>query len=219
MSVFYSGWGYWEYDCMDSFDGETMRETVDKGDFIKVCNVFELPEDNKREIEFLGKTTVCYLLECIRSDGKGIRFAGYRTEPIDEPRFILCDERKGEQRFNIDNRPIITKTETFTKNEIIESPARSDAPINETETERNIILMQPAYLDQTHPMFSNELSIAIQAWNDVLECNPEKPKTGSRKKLIGIWLESHHKTLTLEAKKRITTLLNPDKNGGAPSLD
>ncbi|PPK69392.1 hypothetical protein B0F88_110179 [Methylobacter tundripaludum] len=217
MSVFYSGWGYWEYDCMDSFDGETMRETIDKGSFIKVCNVFELPEDAEREIEFLGETTVSYLLECIRSDGKGIRFVEYHTQPIDEPRFILCDERKGEQRFNIDNRPIIEKTKTYTKDEIIESQARDDAPINETETERNIILMQPAYLDQTHPMFSEELNIAIKAWNEVLECNPEKPKKGSRKKLIEDWLETNHKTLPMEAKKRIATLLNPDKNGGAPS--
>jgi hypothetical protein len=140
MSVFYSGWGYWEYDCMDSFDGETMRETIDKGSFIKVCNVFELPEDAEREIEFLGKTTVCYLLECIRSDGKGIRFAEYRTEPIGEPRFILCDERKGEQRFNIDNRPIIEKTVKFTKDDIIESQARDDTPKDLSETERNTML-------------------------------------------------------------------------------
>jgi hypothetical protein len=81
----------------------------------------------------------------------------------------------------------------------------------------------PTYLDPNHPMFSEELSIAIQAWNAVLECNPDKPKQGSRKKLIENWLENwlktQHKTLTKEAKIRIATLLNPDKNGGAPSSD
>ncbi len=77
----------------------------------------------------------------------------------------------------------------------------------------------PTYLDPKHPMFSEELSIAIRAWDAVLECNPDKPKQGSRKKLIENWLENHHKTLTKEAKIRIATLLNPDKNGGAPSSD
>ena len=77
----------------------------------------------------------------------------------------------------------------------------------------------PAYLDPMHPMFSDELNIAILAWNAVLECNPGKPKRGSRKKLIENWLETHHKDMPTEAKNRIATLLNPDKNGGAPPSD
>ncbi len=77
----------------------------------------------------------------------------------------------------------------------------------------------PAYLDPKHPMFSEELSIAILAWNAVLECNPDKPKRGSRKQLIENWLELHYGKMTKEAKTRITTLLNPDKNGGAPPSD
>ena len=54
-----------------------------------------------------------------------------------------------------------------------------------------LINAPPAYLDPKHPMFSEELSIAIQAWNTVLECNPGRPKQGSRKKLIENWLEIH----------------------------
>jgi hypothetical protein len=77
----------------------------------------------------------------------------------------------------------------------------------------------PAYLDPKHPMFSEELSIAIMAWRAVLECSPDKPKKGSRKQLIENWLELHYKTMPKEAKTRITTLLNPDKNGGAPPSD
>ncbi|EGW22313.1 hypothetical protein [Methylobacter tundripaludum] len=78
----------------------------------------------------------------------------------------------------------------------------------------------PAYLDPKHPAFSDELSIAIQAWNAVLDHNPDRPKQGSRKKLIEEWLETHYqKTLSREARIRIATLLNPDKNGGAPSSD
>jgi len=78
---------------------------------------------------------------------------------------------------------------------------------------------KPVYLDGNHPMFSCELSIAIEAWEQVLLSNPPKQKTGSRKKLIIEWLEKHHKQLPKEAKERIAKMLNPDGNGGAPSLD
>ena len=89
----------------------------------------------------------------------------------------------------------------------------TDTQLNQSGESNDI----SAYLDKKHPMFSEELSIAIEAWYAVLECNPDKPNRGSRKKLISNWLETHHSTLTTEAKSRITTLLNPDKNGGAPS--
>jgi hypothetical protein len=87
------------------------------------------------------------------------------------------------------------------------------------EQQAMLINTPPAYLDQNHPMFSEELSIAILAWNAVLECNPDKPKKGSRKQLIESWLELHYKTMPKEAKTRIATLLNPDKYGGAPPSD
>ncbi|MDP2901634.1 MAG: hypothetical protein Q8N96_00795 [Methylovulum sp.] len=79
---------------------------------------------------------------------------------------------------------------------------------------------KPAYLAESHPMFSRELSIAIEAWEQVLSSNPPKQKTGSRKKLIIDWLEKHHKNhLPKEARERIAIMLNPDRNGGAPSTD
>ena len=78
---------------------------------------------------------------------------------------------------------------------------------------------KPAYLDKNHPMFRRELSIAIEAWEQVLSSNPPRQKTGSRKKLIISWLEKHHKDLSGEAIKRISIMLNPDENGGAPSTD
>lgn len=72
------------------------------------------------------------------------------------------------------------------------------------------------YLDENHPLFSQELSIANEVWEHVLSKNPAKPKTGSRKKLIIDYLDKHHGDLSIEAKIRIATMLNPDKSGGAP---
>ena len=140
MSVFYSGWGYWEYDCIVSFDDEIQQKTIDEGLLMEVCCLFELPKKAEKEIKYQGESTVSYLLECIRSDNEGIEFNDYRAEPISEPRFILCKEREGEQRRNIDNRPIIKKMIKFTKDDIKESPAVDVIPKNLTETERNTML-------------------------------------------------------------------------------
>ena len=75
---------------------------------------------------------------------------------------------------------------------------------------------KPSCLNEDHPMFSRELTIAVEAWEQVLSSNPDKPKTGSRKKLITQWLENNHKELTSEAKERIAVMINPDGNGGTP---
>lgn len=77
----------------------------------------------------------------------------------------------------------------------------------------------PAYLDATHPLHSRELSIAISAWEAVLQANPDKPKTGSRKQLIEKWLREHHPKLKQAEIDRITTMINPDKDGGAPKTE
>lgn len=66
--------------------------------------------------------------------------------------------------------------------------------------------VKPAYLDENHPMFSRELSIAIEAWEQVLSNSPPKPKTGSRKNLILNWLEEYHKNLPVSAKVRIAVM-------------
>lgn len=78
---------------------------------------------------------------------------------------------------------------------------------------------KPAYLDENHPMFSRELSIAVEAWEQVLSTNPPKQSKGTRKQLILNWLEEHHKKLPALAKERIAVMLNPDSNGGTPPSD
>lgn len=77
----------------------------------------------------------------------------------------------------------------------------------------------PAYLDKTHGCYSEELFIAIQAWQAVFSSNPARPKTGSRKGLIGKWLDDNHPKLEKNAKDRITVLLNPDKSGGVSKTE
>ncbi len=77
----------------------------------------------------------------------------------------------------------------------------------------------PVYLDTAHPLHSKELSIAIEAWEAVLQSNPDKPKVGSRKQLVEKWLEDNHSELNQSEKERITAMINPDKAGGAPKSE
>ncbi|MGZ5051391.1 MAG: hypothetical protein ACXWF8_10715 [Methylobacter sp.] len=111
MLVFYSGWGYWEYDCIAPFDGERMQNRVDRGPLQKVCCLFELPENGKKEFKYNGEATVSYLLECKRSDGEGIEFKDYYYQAAEDdvPRFVLCEEQVDE------NQPPIPRTVKFTK--------------------------------------------------------------------------------------------------------
>ncbi len=78
------------------------------------------------------------------------------------------------------------------------------------------------YLDPKHLMFSAELYIVIQIWNILAERNPGKRTKGSRKKdieqFLNEWLQQYpYITLTKESQERIIFMINPDRNGGAPS--
>ncbi|MBF6647184.1 hypothetical protein [Methylobacter sp. BlB1] len=125
----------------------------------------------------------------------------------DKLHYILHPELDHVDRLELGDS---TNTETTANTDRLVKTKYIDAALSDSH---------PAYLDPKHPMFSEELNIAIRAWTEVLECTPEKPKRGSRKHLIEKWLETYHKSLSSEAKKRIATLVNPDKNGGAPSSD
>lgn len=76
----------------------------------------------------------------------------------------------------------------------------------------------PSYLDPDHPMYSKELSIAIEVWLDVLSGNPDRPKRGTRKALIEERLKKNYH-LDKSVIERIAVMLNPDKNGGAPKTE
>ncbi len=71
------------------------------------------------------------------------------------------------------------------------------------------------YLNSSHPMYSEELAAAIETWESVLQCNPPRPKTGSRKSFIEKHLKDNYSTFNKSQRDRITLILNPDK-GGAP---
>jgi hypothetical protein len=79
-------------------------------------------------------------------------------------------------------------------------------------------LVGSVIIDISHPLTSHEFNVALKAWKEVLETNPSKPNTGSRKKLLENWLDQNNSDfkLSIAARERIATLLNPDNNGGAP---
>lgn len=145
MLVFYSGWGYWQFDSIESYEGVDRNEekcirTQAASPFIKVCALFTLPKDAEKEITYQNETTVNHLMEYSHSEGDGSELINPETNPISDFRFILCHEREGEQKFSIDDRPIIEKTVVYTKDDIKKSPELDTAPKKLNETERNTML-------------------------------------------------------------------------------
>ena len=82
---------------------------------------------------------------------------------------------------------------------------------------------QSPYLDRNHPMFSEELYIAITIWQELFSSGEDvkKMKRKASGRLIHEWLEKNQRNLSHSAKKRFKTLCNPDiyKAGGATSTE
>jgi hypothetical protein len=109
--------------------------------------------------------------------------------------------------------PIIRENAIKLLNELVGTPNFLTEPDNKSPL---LLNSSNAFIDPNHAMVSNDFKIAIEAWTAVLAHKPNRPRRGSRKKLIEDWLENNYPKIPSEAKKRIATLLNPDKNGGAP---
>lgn len=75
------------------------------------------------------------------------------------------------------------------------------------------------FLNHSYKNHSSGLRVAVEAWVYVLQCNPKRPKTGSRKQIIESWLAEHYPAISKSNKDRITTLINPDSNGGVSSTN
>jgi hypothetical protein len=216
MLAFYKGWGYWQYDL----DHNPVKVKLDP---MEVSTYFRLPEDNKNEVTILGKTTVNYLLRSSDTNEKAINKIQYELDnnEINHAHFILCQEWKyGSQ--------LIEKFCLGLKKDIEDNDLGEVLPLfssqNELEQANNSIAPIPEYLylDPKHSMLSEELAIAIKAFKEVLE-NPDVKLKSSPKKKIEEWLEKNYpdsvlikSALTKSAKERIATLVNPNKNGGAP---
>lgn len=91
-----------------------------------------------------------------------------------------------------------------------------DNNIKEAYKMCSVSLSHEPYCDVSHPGYSKELDVAIRVWLDVVSNQAEKPKGQSFKKAIRKWIDKNHSDLSNEAKERIATLVNPNKNGGAP---
>ena len=224
VDVFFSGYGNWCLNQSNEYAEYVSFKEEEKG-FFKLSEVDGLSYTYTKDLTRVNK-----LLPCDRPNSAFLRMVQegkLSKEDIDRCYFEIC---KYETVYPPVEKDIVGRAVNPIEQQkslmspkwqkvdyelIVVEPEKS----NNIESKTDNMLMPPTYLDSKHPMFSEELSIAIQAWNEVLECNPDKPKTGSRKQLVEVWLETYNPTLTKQAKNRIATLLNPDKNGGAPSSD
>ena len=79
-------------------------------------------------------------------------------------------------------------------------------------------LATPPYLDPSFPIQSDELQIAIRAWTALYVDRGYDPKGLGHTTQIEAWLSKHYPKprLTITARKRIATVVNPNKMGGNP---
>jgi len=85
-----------------------------------------------------------------------------------------------------------------------------------TALDTNII--DAPYLNRKHEYFSEELYAAISAWVEIYNGGKFKIKH-SHKVQIMKWLSENYTHFSKEAIKRVATVVNCNKRGGAPSLE
>jgi hypothetical protein len=78
----------------------------------------------------------------------------------------------------------------------------------------------PPYLDRNHKNFSKEMTIAVGTWLALYGPSGSYKSKRSHKSQSNDYLDKHHPDLSNDAKKRIATLVNPQKNkkGGTPKI-
>ncbi len=78
--------------------------------------------------------------------------------------------------------------------------------------------VDPPYMDPTYSVQSDELQIAIRAWTALYVDGGYDPKGLGHTTQIKAWLKKHYPNpkLTVTARERITTVVNPNKTGGNP---
>ena len=74
--------------------------------------------------------------------------------------------------------------------------------------------------DAKHDFYAKELKIAVEAWTELYKKNPPPHvPQGGHKTYIAKWLEEKHPSLSLRAKERIATIVNPNSKGGASPIE
>jgi len=74
------------------------------------------------------------------------------------------------------------------------------------------------YMNSDHVYFSEELEMGVSAWMHFFENGNFITRKGP-KDPIRRWLKEHYPKASLTAIERVTTIVNPNKKGGAPSVD
>lgn len=134
-------------------------------------------------------------------------------------KYLCFDDDSDKRMYLIWGNQSLSKIDIFNKAELKTFRANdSENALKLLIDDSNSKTETPEYLNEKHEMHSPELAAAIETWESVLKCNPQKPKTGSRKALIENHIKEKYKFNPTQIE-RITTMINPDKTGGAPKTE
>lgn len=170
MLVYYSGWGYWEYDIDDE---NALTKTAREHPSFE-SGLFQLDYSAELDIKYNGEATINCLVES-KIQHPDIAKAITRYKHSDPARFILCEDWIENSDFLIEN-PTINKWVKYTKNNII-AIMEDDKPKTQTENERN-----------------NMLKLIIGMAIDAYGYEPDKNRnnlTGNNKNSLNAKLQTH----------------------------
>ena len=113
-------------------------------------------------------------------------------------------------------RPSDSMAKQFPPFKIVSYVKRED--LYAFEERFGIHVSQPrSHVPSKGPFLSEDLRIANEVYVALYISNPDVGKRGHKERIRG-WIKQHYPDLSAEAVKRITTLVNPNKKGGAPKL-
>ena len=143
---------------------------------------------------------------CLVTDGLCTPRLFKEGEDIDEYLYSSEPDRFPETRFS-------TKTVISLKDvEHFENKWRE-----QINNERNTHITMPPYLDPSHEHYSEELAFGVNTWVSLYGGNGKySPKRGHKHQIKA---ELAGKGLSCSAIERITTVVNPNKKGGAPAIE
>ncbi|MCK9276241.1 MAG: hypothetical protein M0P57_14270 [Syntrophales bacterium] len=73
-------------------------------------------------------------------------------------------------------------------------------------------------MTREHTYYSEELEMAVAAWIALYQDGKIKTNRGHKDQIVG-WLKEHYPEVSKGAIERVATVVNPNKKGGAPSIE
>ena len=224
-----SGWRYVEVWTLE--EAAMLWAAIDPMDYpgkrLAELKTYFRPEQHKKALLFLRAATeaVCAgtlsFTEAFEEDyddnhGAWTRKVAFPDLPA--PDAVVAHRTRVKQAVFMlwaKSKNIPSYRQSLTQSKALQLPTTVQGEQNQGQP-APLLLPLPAFLDASHPCHSAELRAGAEVWDAVVSTGAHE-KTKSVKEALYGALDAHpeYKGLSTEAKKRISTVANWNKEGGA----